>query len=119
MFYLPSGWACGLNIDMGNLAIEEHNNGVVFVAKIVPGSSGQTRICGLLDEMLKVKVSAAPEKGKANQCLIKFLAKHLGVKKNAVSIISGTTSPVKHILVLGTSADTLLKKLNLNEQDLG
>jgi len=103
---------------MGNLKIEEHNEGVVFTAKIVPGSSGQTRICGLLDEMLKFKVSAAPEKGKANQCLIKFLSKQLGVKKNAVSIISGTTSPVKHVKVSGMSADTLLKKLNLNEQDL-
>ncbi|HCO95961.1 MAG TPA: YggU family protein, partial [Phycisphaerales bacterium] len=74
---------------MGNLAIQEHNEDLVFTAKIVPGSSGQTRICGLLDDMLKVKVSAAPEKGKANQCLIKFLAEQLGVKKNAVSIISG------------------------------
>ena len=105
-------------MDMGNLKIEERNEGAVFVAKIVPGSSGQTRICGLLDEMLKVKVSAAPEKGKANQCLIKFLAKQLGVKKNTVSIISGTTSPVKHVKVSGMSADTLLKKLNLNEQGL-
>ena len=116
--YLPPGQAWGLNWDMGNLKIEEHNEGAVFTAKIVPGSSGPTRICGLLDEMLKVKVSAAPEKGKANQCLIKFLAKQLGVKKNAVSIISGTTSPVKHVKVSGMSADTLLKKLNLNEQGL-
>ena len=103
---------------MGNLKIEEHDDDVVFTAKIVPGSSGPTRICGLLDNMLKVKVSAAPEKGKANQCLIKHLSKQLGVKKNAVSIISGATGPVKHILVSGMSADTLLKKLNLNEQGL-
>ena len=117
-FYLHPRQAWGLIWDMGNLKIEEHNEGAVFVAKIVPGSSGPTRICGLLDEMLKVKVSAAPEKGKANQCLIRFLAKQLGLKKNAVSIISGTTSPVKHVKVLGMSADTLLKKLNLNGQDL-
>jgi uncharacterized protein (TIGR00251 family) len=104
---------------MGNLAIEEHNEGAVFAAKIVPGSSGPTRICGLLDEMLKVKVSAAPEKGKANQCLIKFLAEQLGVKKNAVTIISGTTSPIKHVQVSGMTADALLKKLNLNEQGPG
>lgn len=103
---------------MGNLKIEEKNGDVVFIAKIVPGSSGPTRICGLLDEMLKIKVSAAPEKGKANQCLIKHLSKRLGVKKNAVSIISGTTSPIKHVQVSGMSADTLLKKLNLNEQGL-
>ena len=65
---------------MVNLAIREVDGGVVFTAKIVPASS-QTSICGLLDGMVKIKISAAPEKGKANQCLIKFLAKQLGVKK--------------------------------------
>ncbi len=114
----PPGPAQGLNMDMSNLKIDEHKDGVVFVAKIVPGSSGQTRICGLLDDMLKVKVSAAPEKGRANQCLIKFLAKRLGVKKNAISIISGTTSPVKQIRISGVSTRMLLKKLNLVEKDV-
>ena len=100
---------------MSNLKIDETAEGVVFVAKIVPGSSGSTRICGLLDDMLKIKVSAAPEKGKANQCLIKFLSKRLGVKKNAVSIISGATSPVKHVMIAGMTTETLSRKLNLNE----
>jgi uncharacterized protein (TIGR00251 family) len=103
---------------MGNLKIDENDEGVVFVAKIVPGSSGPTRICGVLDDILKIKVSAAPEKGKANQCLIKFLSKRLGVKKNAVSIISGTTSPVKHVMIERMTAEALLRKLNLNEEDL-
>jgi len=104
---------------MANLTIHELDDGTVFVAKIVPGSSGSTRICGLLDGMLKVKVSAAPEKGKANQCLLKFLAKALGVRKNAVGIISGQTGPVKQVKVSGISADMLLKKLNLDKQDIG
>ncbi len=100
---------------MANLTIQETDESVVFVVKVVPGSSGPTRICGLLDNMLKIKVSAAPQKQKANQCLLKFLAKQLGVKKKAVSIISGQTSPVKHVQVSGVSVDTLLKKLNLNK----
>jgi len=98
---------------MANLTVREVDEGVVFLAKIVPGSNSPTRFCGLLDGMLKVKVSAAPEKGKANQCLLKYLAGQLGVKKNTVSIISGQTSPIKHIQVTGLSTDTLLKKLNL------
>ncbi len=98
-------------------AIQEVDGGVVFTAKIVPGSSGPTRLCGLLDGMVKVKVSAPPEKGKANKCLLKFLAKQLDVKKNAVSIISGQTSPVKHVQVLNISTDTLMEKLGLNKRD--
>jgi len=100
---------------MGELKIEKTEGGVIFTTKVVPGSS-KTAVCGLLDGMVKIKVSAAPEKGKANQCLIEFLAKQLGVKKNAVSIISGQTNPVKRVQVLGISAETLLKKLNLNKE---
>lgn len=99
---------------MANLSIQEIDGGVVFMAKVVPGSSN-TAISGLLDEMLKIKVSAAPEKGKANRFLKDFLAKQLGVKKQAVSIISGKTSPVKSIQVLGISSRELLDKLCLNE----
>ncbi|MBN2183230.1 MAG: DUF167 domain-containing protein [Sedimentisphaerales bacterium] len=99
---------------MDNFIIRESDGGVVFSAKIVPGSNSPTRICGLLDGALKLKVSAAPEKGKANQCLLAFLAKRLGIKKNAINIISGQTSPIKQIRVTGLSKDMLLKKLNLN-----
>ena len=98
---------------MANLTIQEIDNGVVFIAKIVPGSSPPTRITGILDGMLKIKVTAAPEKGKANQCLIKFLADCLDVKKNMISIISGKTNPIKHIQILGISKDTLTGKLNI------
>jgi uncharacterized protein (TIGR00251 family) len=102
---------------MANLAIQQVNRGVVFRTKIVPGSS-RTAISGLLNEMLKIKIAAAPEKGKANQCLLEFLARNLGVKKSAISIIAGQTSAVKQVQVLGISADTLLRKLNLNKQGL-
>jgi hypothetical protein len=98
---------------MSELKVDKFDEGVVFVVKVVPGSSGPTRICGLLDNMLKIKISAPPERGKANQCLLKFLAKQLGVKKNAVSIISGKNSPFKYVQASGISVDTLLKKLNL------
>ena len=96
---------------MSDLKIEEKNGCVVFGVKVVPGSS-RTAIAGLLGAMLKVKIAAAPEKGKANKCLIEFLAKQLGVKKNQISIISGQTNPVKTISVAGISVETLFEKLN-------
>jgi uncharacterized protein (TIGR00251 family) len=99
---------------MAKLAIEETNGGVVFTAKVVPGSS-RTAVSGLLDDMLKVKVAAAPEKGKANKCLAAYLARELGVKKKAVCIVSGQTAAVKQIRVSGISAEGLLTKLNLNK----
>jgi uncharacterized protein (TIGR00251 family) len=98
---------------MTELNIRQADECVVFTAKVVPGSSSPTKISGLLDGMLKIKIAAAPEKGKANQCLIKFLADLLNVKKKSIRIISGQTVPVKQIQVSGISEDTLLKKLNI------
>ncbi len=92
------------------LSITESENCITFKVKVVPGSS-QTAICGLYDDMIKIKVSAPPEKGKANKCLIEFLSKKLGVKKNAVSVITGATGPVKQIHITGLSPEILLKKL--------
>jgi uncharacterized protein (TIGR00251 family) len=92
--------------------IQEDEHGVTFVAKIVPGSS-KTAVVGILDGMVKVKIAAPPEKGKANQCLIAFLAKKLGVKKNAIHIVTGQTNPVKHVQIGGVSADALRTQLHL------
>ncbi|MBN1974449.1 MAG: DUF167 domain-containing protein [Sedimentisphaerales bacterium] len=103
---------------MAELNIKEINGGVIFTAKVIPGSSSPEKICGVLDGMLKIKVSAAPEKGKANQCLIKFLAGILDVKKNSIQIISGQTSPIKKIQISGISIDTLMKKLVIKEQPI-
>ena len=91
---------------------QEVDGGVVFTAKVVPGSS-RTGLAGLLDGMVKIKVAAAPEKGKANQCLIEFLAKKLGVKKKDVTIVTGQGSPIKQIKVDTTSAEELTKKLGI------
>ncbi len=98
---------------MANLTIEEVCDGVVFGVKVVPGAS-RTEISGLHGDMLKVRVSAAPEKGKANKCLGECLAAILGVKKNCISVVSGHTSPVKRIQVSGISQDTLLERLQLS-----
>ena len=102
---------------MSELRVQETGDIVQFVAKIVPGSS-RTAVVGLLDGMLKVKVAAPPEKGKANQCLIAFLAGQLGVKKNAISIVTGQTNPVKHMQIVGISSGTLLEKLGLSQQEM-
>jgi uncharacterized protein (TIGR00251 family) len=95
---------------MTKLNIREVEGGAVFSVKVVPAGS-KTAISGLLDGMIKVKVSAAPEKGKANQCLIGFLAKQLGVKKSSVKIIAGQTSPIKKVQVSGLSSETVVEKL--------
>src|ERR1035438_10565500 len=60
--------------------------------KVIPKSS-KTELTGYLpDGTWKVKVAAAPEKGKANRALCKFIAEKLGVAKSRVQIVAGETS---------------------------
>ena len=95
---------------MGELKIQQAGSSVIFSVKVVPRSS-RTAIAGILNGMLKVKLSAAPEKGKANESLVEFLADTLGIKRNTITITSGLTSPVKTIQIAGVSTETILKKL--------
>lgn len=62
--------------------------------KVVPGSQ-QTEIVGKLGNRLKVKVQAPPEDGKANRAVVEFLAQELGVNKQQIELVFGTSSPEK------------------------
>ena len=97
---------------MCKLKIETTDGAILFRVKIVPGSS-KTALAGLLNNMLKIKISVPPEKGKANKALTNFLAKQLSVKKKSVTIISGFTNPVKQIKIAGITEQNLFKKLCL------
>jgi uncharacterized protein (TIGR00251 family) len=97
------------------LRVQQAGNAIILSVKVVPRSS-RTAIAGILNGMLKVKLSAAPEKGKANQALVEFLADTLGIKKNTIKITSGQTSPVKTIEITGLSAESLSNKLNLHSK---
>ena len=81
---------------MSELKIEQIGADAVFNVKIV-ASSSKTAIAGCLDGMLKIKVSAPPKKGKANQAIIKFLAGKMGVKKRQITIATGLRSTIKQI----------------------
>jgi uncharacterized protein len=98
---------------MSDLKIEEIGGSVRFFAKVVPGSS-RTALCGVLNGMLKIKVAAAPEKGKANKCLTDFLARQFGIKKIDVAVCSGQISPVKQIQIHGVSIADVEKQLTQN-----
>ena len=53
---------------------------------------------------LKARVSAPPEDGKANEALIKLLARALGVAKSKLRIVSGSSSRLKTIELDGERA---------------
>lgn len=96
---------------MSSLDVRHIDGGIVLGVKVVPGSS-QTGVAGVYNGMLKIKLSAAPEKGKANQYLIEYMARHLKVKKSCISIISGATKPVKQLRIMGVKPERIMNSLS-------
>jgi len=77
--------------------------------KIVPKASRNV-IAGWLGEELKIKVTAAPEKGKANQAVVALLANALGLPKQAIIITAGQTSVRKTVEIDGIADTTALRQ---------
>lgn len=74
---------------------------MVLSVKVTP-KAAKTEFAGTLDDgTLKVRVAAPPEKGKANAELCAFLARHYGVPRQNVTILSGETSHRKQVRVDG------------------
>lgn len=69
--------------------------------KVIPKSSRTELVGTLPDGTWKIKVAAAPEKGKANRALCAFLAEHLGVPQSRVRIVSGEAAHLKRVRVQG------------------
>lgn len=69
--------------------------------KVVPKSSRSEIVGRLADGTLKVKIAAAPEKGRANAELRALLAREYGVRLTDVTIVAGETSPLKQVRIEG------------------
>jgi hypothetical protein len=83
---------------------------VILSVKVVPGAS-RNRVAGRYGEGIKVQVSAAPEKGKANQAVIAVLAEALGVKASQIELLNGHSQPQKTFGIVGIERGQLEAKL--------
>jgi uncharacterized protein (TIGR00251 family) len=64
--------------------------GLLLDVKATP-KAAREEVAGVRNGALLVKVTAAPEKGKANAAVIALLAKEIGVPKSAFELVSGDT----------------------------
>ena len=62
-------------------------------------------------ETLKVRLTAPPVDGAANEALIALLAERLGLPKRSISIVSGLTSRQKIVEIVGMAEEEVGKRL--------
>lgn len=86
-------------------------DGVTLQIQVQPGAK-RTEVAGLYGDCLKLRLASPPVDGKANECLIEFLAERLGVKRGQVKITRGPSSRRKNVFVAvaGLQPASLLAK---------
>lgn len=84
-----------------DIDLQLNTKGEAYLAiKVIPGSVKSEFREQMADNTYKIAIAAAPEKGKANNELIKFLAHELKVEKKCIKIISGAGERTKLVKII-------------------
>ena len=78
--------------------------------KLAPKSSDDT-IIGWMGNTLKVRVSAPPQRGKANKALLVLLCDALGLPARCVRLVQGAASPNKVVEIQGLDENDIRMRL--------
>ena len=95
---------------MKGVQLEERETGVILPIRAQAGAK-RNAVLGSREGMLRVAVTQAPEKGKANQAIIQTVCKALGLRKSQVELIAGPTSPLKRFLITGIDLQDLRRRI--------
>jgi uncharacterized protein (TIGR00251 family) len=90
-----------------------HNGqgGAAIAVRVTPRAS-KNEIVGILnDGTVKIRLTAPPVEGKANDALVKFLAEVLDVAKSRIDIVAGATGRDKLVSVLDMDAGDLHQRI--------
>jgi len=83
------------------IPFKKTKNGIMIEVKVEPRSS-KRQIIGVMDSaVLKVKLTAPPVDGSANEQLIELLAEITGVRKSQIKIVRGLSAKRKFVEISG------------------
>ena len=95
---------------MGTVDIQEKDGAVTLRVRVQPRAS-RDEAAGEHNGAIKLRITAPPVDGRANEACRRLLAKLLGVSPSAVAIISGESSRDKLIRVDNVSAELVRARL--------
>ncbi len=98
--------------DLDALQLREIDGGTVMPLKVTAG--GRRNALGdVHDGRLRVTVTAAAEKGKANRAVIDLMSSALGIPKSDLQITAGQTQSRKSLLVAGRDSAVVIQLLRV------
>lgn len=88
------------------LDLQVKNDAVIVKVRVQPKAS-RDAIVGEHGGALKIAVTAAPEKGRANRAVIEVLAKALGLRRSSIEITAGSASRDKTLALGGARREAV------------
>lgn len=83
---------------------------IVLSIHAQPGAK-KDKVVGEYNNRLKIALAAPPVDGKANNHLIRFLSKKIGVPRSKISLLSGETSREKRLLISDIQPEAVIQSL--------
>jgi uncharacterized protein len=90
--------------------VNQKGDSTVLSCRVQPNSSKEG-IGEIKNDALVIRLNAPAVEGKANDALIKFLSKRLGIAKSRISIIRGEKNRNKLVSVQGVSPEEIAERL--------
>ena len=95
------------------LTVRETGQGVTFQIRVLPRAS-KCELAGLHGDAMKIRITAPPVEGRANEECIRFLADLFNVKKTDIAITAGHKSRNKRVTVTGLTSNDIQRIIPVN-----
>ena len=82
--------------------------------RVSPGAR-KTELVGRQGEAWKIRVAAPPERGRANDAVLKLLAERLRIPPAEISVVAGRSARDKVVELRGLAADEADRRLEGSE----
>jgi uncharacterized protein len=92
------------------VSLESTANGILLPVRAQAGAR-RNRIVGEHDGALKVAVTQAAERGKANKAIIEVLCEAIGLRRSQLELVGGVTAPQKRFLVRDATLEDLQERI--------
>ncbi len=85
--------------------------GAALAVRVTPRSSKNEISEILNDGTVRIRLTAPPVEGKANEALVAFLSEVIGVPRSRIEIVAGLTGRDKLVSILDLDAETVHRRI--------
>jgi uncharacterized protein len=80
---------------------KDARTGTAISVKVIPRAK-KNEVAGLMEDgTIRIRLTAPPVEGAANQALVEFLSQLMGIHRNQIEIVAGLSSERKLISLVG------------------